>query len=162
MAVDGEGVEETRAGEEGVVACAENGGHDHSIDERARDLGPNHLEDDGKGRGSRVLGGEAGGGVGDVEPDEEDGDDVEEEDAPEDVFDDAGDVLVRGRRLAGRDGDGFRAAVGEGGGDEDGGEAADAADEGGAGETPVGAADVVVVDVAAGVDGDAEEDEDLM
>lgn len=145
-----------------MVACAEDGGHNHSVDERAGDLGPDHLEDDGEGRGGGVLGGEAGGGVGDVEPDEEDGDDVEEEDAPEDVFDDAGDVLVGGGGLAGRDGDGFRAAVGEGGGHEDGGEAADAADEGGTGEAPVGAADVVVVDVAAGVDGDAEEYEDLM
>lgn len=68
---------------------------------------------------------------------------------------------MRGGGLAGGDGDGFGAAVGERGGDEDGGEAADAADEGGAGKTPVFAADVVVGDVAAGVDGDAEEDEDL-
>lgn len=161
MPVDREGVEETRAGEEGVVARAEDGGHDHGVDERAGDLGADHLEHEGEGRGGGVLSGEAGGGVGDVEADKEDGDDVEEEDAPEDVLDHAGDVLVRGRCLAGGDGDGFRAAVGEGGGYEDGGEAADAADEGGAGETPVFAADVVVVDVAAGVDGDAQEDEDL-
>lgn len=45
--------------------------------------------------------------------------------------------------------------TGEGGGDEDGCEAADATDEGGAGETPVFAADVVMVDVSTGVYGDA-------
>lgn len=69
---------------------------------------------------------------------------------------------MRGGRLAGCDGDGFRAAVGEGGGDEDGCETTDAADERGTGETPVFAADVVVVDVSTSVGCDAEEYEDLM
>lgn len=135
--------------------------HDHSIDKAPRDIRPDHLKHQRERRGRRVLGRQVWGGVGDIEADEEDGDDVEEEDAPEDVFDDAGDVFVRGGRLAGGDGDGFCAAVGEGGGHEDGGESADAADEGGARETPVFPADVVVGGVAAGVDGDPEEDEDL-
>lgn len=161
MPVDREGVEETRAGEERVVARAEDRGHDHGVNKRACDLGADHLEHEGEGRGGGFLGGEAGGGVGDVQADEEDGDDVEEEDTPEDVLDHAGDVLVWRGCLAGSDGNGFRSAVGEGGGYEDGGEATDAADKGGAGETPVFAADVVVVDVAAGVDGDTEKDEDL-
>jgi hypothetical protein len=144
-----------------VVTRGEDGGHDHSIYEAPRDIRPHHLKHQRKRRSRRVLCRQARGGIRDIQTDDEDGDDVEEEDAPEDVFDDAGDVFVRGRRLAGGDGDGFCAAVGEGGGYEDGGETADAADEGGAGETPVFAADVVVGGVAAGVDGDAEEDEDL-
>ena len=94
-----------------MVASAEDGGHDHSVNKRPGDFGSDHLEDDGEGRSGGVLGGQAGGGVGDVEADQEDGDDIEEEDAPEDVLDDAGDVLVRGGRLAGGDGDGFGAAV---------------------------------------------------
>lgn len=94
-----------------MVARTEDGGHDHGVDEGAGDVGADHLEDEREGRGGGVFVGEVGGRVGDVKADEEDGDDVEEEDTPEDVLDYAGDVLVRIGGLTGCDGDGFSAAI---------------------------------------------------
>ena len=49
----------------------------------------------------------------------------------------------------------------KGGGDENGGEATDSADEGSIADEPVVSADIVMVCVSAAVDGDSEDDEYL-
>jgi len=49
VAVDGERVEQARAGEEGMVAGGDHRGHDHGVDEGAGDLCAGHLEDEGEG-----------------------------------------------------------------------------------------------------------------
>ena len=69
------------------------------------------LEDDGEGAGFGVAFGEARVGVRHVQADDEDGEDVEDDDAPEDVADDAREVAGGIPRFAGCDGDGFGCAA---------------------------------------------------
>lgn len=49
MAVDGEGVEKTGPGEEGVVAGGNYRSHDHGVDEASGCFGAGHLEDESEG-----------------------------------------------------------------------------------------------------------------
>lgn len=114
MAGDGQGVEETGAGEESVVSRADDRGEDHGVDEGSGGFSAGHLEYDGEGGGGGFLAGEVGVVVGDVEADEEDGEDVEDEDAPEDVLYDPGEVLGGVLGFPGSYRDGFCAAVWKG------------------------------------------------
>ena len=94
--------------------------------------------------------------VGDEQADEGEGDDVEEGDAPEDLFDGSGEGAARVGGFGGGEADEFGAGECEGCGDEDGAEALEAVVEG-AWAVPVPPADVAVVGEAADVDYDAEE-----
>lgn len=76
MVLLGEGVQEPRAGEEGVVARGEHAGEDDGVDDAAGGLGAGHLEDDGEGRGAGVFLVEVWVVVGYVKADEEDGEDT--------------------------------------------------------------------------------------
>lgn len=154
-----EGEEQPGPGEEGMVAGGDYAREDDGVDEGARDLGPGHCECDGEGRGVRGLCVEIGVVVGDVEADHKRGQDVEEQDPPEDVLDDPRQHAGRVSSLARRDGDGLGAAVGERSRYEDGGEAADATDEGRVTNMPVPTADIGVVRVSPDVDGYAQDDE---
>lgn len=159
MAVCAEGEEQPRPGEEGVVAGRDDAREDDGVDEGAGDLGPGHGEGDGERRGVRGLCVEAWVVVGDVEADHQRRQDVEEQDAPEDVLDDPRQHTRRVARLARRDGDGLGPAVGEGRRHEDGGETADATDKGRVTNVPVPATDVSVVRVTPDIDGYAQDDE---
>ena len=105
MSLHGQGVKEASAGEKGVVAGGKNASHDHCVDDAACSVCAGHLEDDGEGRGARVFTVEVWVGIRNVEADQEDRQDVEEEDAPENIADDFGDVSCRVFCLARRDGD---------------------------------------------------------
>lgn len=94
-----------------MVSGADDAGHDNGVDEGARGLGAGHLEDQGEGGDGGATCGKARGVVGQVQADEEHGEDVEEEDAPEHVLDHARDVLGGVLGLSCGDGDGFGAAV---------------------------------------------------
>lgn len=72
----GEGVQQPRAGKEGVVAGGEHAGEDDGVDDAAGGLGAGHLEDDGEGRGAGVFLVEVRVVVGYVEADDEDGEDT--------------------------------------------------------------------------------------
>ena len=99
--------------------------------------------------------------VRDIETNQEYGEDIKEENPPEYVSDDTGQVLGGVFGLAGCYGDGFCAAVGKRGGYEDGGEAANAIHEGRVADIPVVCAEVMVGGVATAVHDDSEDDEDL-
>lgn len=87
-----------------MVACAENTGQDDSVDEATSSFRTRHLEDDGERRCRRGSGVESWTVVRYVEANEDDGDNVEEQNAPEDVLHDSWEVLCRVLRLTGRDG----------------------------------------------------------
>lgn len=112
VAVDGESVEQTGAGEEGVVGGGDDAGHEHGVDEAAGDGAAGLHEDDGKRAGGGVALGEARVVVGHVEADNDDRHDVEEDDAPEDVADHFGEVFGRVFGFAGCYGNGLGAAAG--------------------------------------------------
>lgn len=96
-----------------------------------------------------------------VQSDDQDGEDVEDEDAPEDVADHARESLRWVLRFSSCDGDRFRAAVCERGCHKDRCEAADATDEWRVADVPILCADVFAGAVATTVDSDTEDDEDL-
>lgn len=76
VALHGQRVEQSRSGEQSVVTGRQDTGQDDGIDDAAGSLGAGHLENNGKGRGARGLGVETGVVVGDVEADEEHGEDT--------------------------------------------------------------------------------------
>lgn len=57
VAVYGEGVEKSRAGEEGVVGGGDDAGHDYGVDEAASDGAAGFNEDDGEGTRGGGFGG---------------------------------------------------------------------------------------------------------
>jgi hypothetical protein len=97
---------------------------------------------------------QAGLGVGYEEPDEGQGDDVEEADAPEDLFDSCGERFARVGRLGCCEADEFGAGEGEGSGDKYADEAFEAVVEG-SGVRPVFSANVAAGGGAADVDNDS-------
>lgn len=111
VTVDRQCVEEARAREERVVGGGDHARHDHRVDEAACHGAAGFDEDDRERAGGRRLGGEARVVVGDVQADQHDRDDVEEDDAPEDVAHDPRERLGGVLGLAGGDGDGFGAAA---------------------------------------------------
>lgn len=160
VTVDGERVQESRSGEQGVVGGRDDAGQDDGVDEAARDVAASFGENDGEGAGAGVLLAQVGIVVRHVEADQQDGQDVEEQDAPEDVAHDPRQVLGRVFGLSGGHGDGFGSSVRERRGHEDRGESSDAAHKRRVANVPIVAADVFVVAVAAAVDHDAQDDED--
>ena len=94
-----------------MIAGADDAGHDDGVDERARGLGADHLEDQGEGGHSGGFGGEAWVVVGDVQADEEHGEDIEEENTPKYILDHAWEVLGGILGLSCSDRDGFSATV---------------------------------------------------
>ena len=111
MSGDGQSVEQSRPGVKCVVAGRQDAGQDNSVDEASCRLRAGHLEDESKGRGAGVFAGETGSGVRDVETENEDGKDVEEQDAPKDVADDFGEDLGGILGLAAYDGDAFGTTI---------------------------------------------------
>lgn len=69
-------IQQSRPGKQGVVARGEHAGENNGVDDAAGSLGACHLEDDGEGGSARVLFVEVRVVVGDVEADEEDGEDT--------------------------------------------------------------------------------------
>ena len=155
----GQGGEGAGGAVDGGVADGEDGDHDDDVHDRVEALDPGVGDGDDEGGGVRV------GGVGADEPwvcvgheqaDEDEGDDVEEADAPEDLLDGCGQGFARVGGLGGGESDELRAGEGKGRGHEDGAEAFEAVVEG-AGVGPVFAADVAAVGAASDVEDDAED-----
>lgn len=123
--VAGERLERPRRTVRARVGDAEHADQDDGVEDGRQPVDVGELDGNDKGRTSalRAGRGQVRGVVGDDEPDDEEVDDVEEGDAPEDLlcgfWDLAARVLGFGCGEAGE----FGAAVGEGGGDEDGAEA---------------------------------------
>lgn len=99
--------------------------------------------------------------VRDVEADYENRQDVEDQDAPEDVAHHSWKDLRRVFGLSSGDGDGLSASVCERSGDEDGCETANAANKRRITQVEVPGADVLMVCVASTIDSDTEDDEYL-
>lgn len=59
-----------------MVSGRQDTGQNDSVDDTACSLGSSHLEDNGKGRGACLLGVEVRVVVGDIETNEEDGEDT--------------------------------------------------------------------------------------
>lgn len=76
MALHGKSVQQSCPGEERMVTRRQYARHDDGVDEASRDVGADHLEDDGEGRGAGVFGVEVRVVVRDVQADEEDGEDA--------------------------------------------------------------------------------------
>ena len=155
----GEGGEGAGGAVDGGVADREDGDHDDDVHDRVEALDP------GVGDGDDEGGGVGVGGVGPDEPwvcvgheqaDEDEGDDVEQADAPEDLLDGCGQGFARVGGLGGGESDELGAGKGKGRGHEDGAEAFEAVIEG-AGVGPVFAADVAAVGAASDVEDDAED-----
>lgn len=159
-----------------MVSGAYHTGHDDGVHETSCDIGAGHLKDDRKGGCGGGFGGEFWVGVGHVETDEEDGDDVEDEDSPEDVFDHSRHVLCGIFGFSRSDSNGLGATVCEGSGpkfgmldkkltckrssDENGSKSANSIHKWRISKIPVFTSNVDTVCVSSTVDCDSEEYED--
>lgn len=76
MTFHGQSVQQSRSGEQRVVSGRQDTGQNDGVDDTACSFGSSHLEDNGKGRGTCFLGVEVGVVVGDIEANEEDGEDT--------------------------------------------------------------------------------------
>lgn len=107
----GKCVQQSCSCKEGVISGREHTRENDGVDDASCRLCARHLEDDGEGGCVGLLGVEVRVRVGDVEADEEDGEDVEEEDTPEDVLDDLGHGACGVLGFTGGDGDGLGSSV---------------------------------------------------
>lgn len=157
----GHGLNGTGGTEGAGVGDGDDGEGDDGVEDGREDLDAGILDGEHEGgrlgvcaRGTqqtRVVGS-------DDEAEDEEVDDVEQEDAPKDLLHRTGDGLLGVGRLGGGETDQFGTAKGEGGGDEDGTEAAEAISE----RTwvlPVFDANVTLVSNATTVDDNTQEEE---
>ena len=115
----GEAVERARGDVEVTVCGAEDEDEDAGVYEAGQGVDARLDYGDDEGGGGGTGGGFCGedkafGVVGNERTDEEDGEDVEDDDAPEGQFDGTGDDFARVLGLADRDADEFGAEVGKG------------------------------------------------
>lgn len=156
----GEGGEDARRAKDGRVADAEHGEEYDGVHDAGEDGGADAL--DGEDKGARRCVDGAGAAeqarvvVRHEQADEEEGDNVEDGDAPEDLLDGAGQRLARVGGLGGGEADELGADKGKGRRDEHAAEALEAV-AGRAGLDPVLPANVAGLGRAANVDDDAEE-----
>ena len=117
MTLFGEGGEGAGGAVDGAVADAEDGEHDDAVHDggEARDARVGDGDDEGGGFGVRGAAAvqEARVGVGDEEADEGQGHDVEEGDAPEDLFDGGGEGFAWVFGFCGGEADQLGAGEGE-------------------------------------------------
>lgn len=160
VALLGEGGEGAAAAVDARDADGDDGDEDDDVHEGVEAAEPGVLADEDEGACVDVAVGVGAEEVlvvrGDEQADEEEAEDVEEGDAPEDLLDGAGEGLDGVVSLSGGEADELGAREGEGGGDEDGAEAAEAVAEGARVVPEAGAPVLAVVAVA----GPAAEDED--
>ena len=90
MPVDGECVKQSCARKQSMVRRGEHASHDDGVDEATSCRGASHLKYKRERGSPCVFAVKVRGGVRDVEAEDENCEDVEEEDAPEDVSDDFG------------------------------------------------------------------------
>lgn len=113
MAINSEGVEQSCASEQCMVTSREDTSDDDSVNEAAGNTAACLLENDGKGGGPGVLGGQFGIVVWHIQANHEDGQDIEDEDSPEDIANHLRHVARGVLRLSGSDGNGLRSAAGQ-------------------------------------------------
>ena len=94
-----------------MVRCGDDAGHEYCIDEATCDGTSGLNEDYREWAGSGVSVRETGVVVRHIQADDDDGYDVEEDDAPEDVADHTGKILGWVFGLSGCDSNGFGAAA---------------------------------------------------
>ena len=155
----GEGGKGAGGAVDGGVADREDGDHDDDVHDRvqALDAGVEDGDDEGGGVGiGRVSADEASVRVGHEEADENEGDDVEEADAPEDLLDRCGEGLAWVGGLGRCEPDELGAGEGEGSGHEDGTKTFEAVVEG-AGVGPVFATDIAAVGATSDIEDNSED-----
>ena len=97
-----------------MVGCGDDAGHEHCVYEAACDGTSGLCEDDCEWTGSGVSVGETGVVVWHIQADDDDGHNVEENNAPEDIANHTGKILGWVLGLSGCDSNGFSAAAADG------------------------------------------------
>lgn len=155
----GESGEGTRGAVDGRVTDGQDSNHDNNVHDAGENLDTGILNgnDERRCRGisTRRAAEKARLGVGNQQSDEGEGDDVEEEDTPEDLFDGGGQRLARVCGFGGSKTDQLSTGEGEGGGDEHAAKTLEAVVES-TGVVPVSTANVVAVRPTANIEDDTE------
>lgn len=157
--IDCESVHQPRTGEQGVVASRDDTRHNYGVDEATCRIAPSLCEDycerTGRGRFLRQVWVVPW----NIQPNEQDTEDVEKENPPEHIAHNFRQGFGRILRLSGSHSNALSAPVRERRRNKHRREASNVIMEWSTGYMPVVAANVFVVPVAAAVDDDAEDDE---
>lgn len=94
-----------------MVSSGNDTGHKHRIDEAARNGTAGLDEDNREGTGGSIPGRQTGVVVWHIQPDDNDGNDIKENNPPKDVAHDSGEILGWVLGLAGCDSDGFSSSA---------------------------------------------------
>jgi hypothetical protein len=94
-----------------MISRTNDGCKNDSVNEVTSCMCTSHLENNGEGRGRRRLGGKIVVTPRDVKANEKDGNNIEEEDTPEDILHDTGKIFGGILRFTGSDGNGFSSTV---------------------------------------------------
>ena len=111
MSRDRQRIQQPRPSKQRMIRRRKHTRHDNSVNETPRRIRPGHLEHEREWRRPCVFVVETVGRVRDVEAEDEHGEDVEEQDAPEYVADYFWEGFGGGDGFAGGDGDGFGSSV---------------------------------------------------